>query len=106
MKFVAAYLLATLGGNASPSEADVKKILSSVGADADADSLNKVLSALSGKNIEEVISEGSEKLASVPTGAGGAAPSGGAASGGDAPAEEEEEEEEESSSDAGLGGLF
>ena len=29
MKVVAAYLLAGLGGNAAPSEADIKKILSS-----------------------------------------------------------------------------
>ena len=29
MKVVAAYLLAALGGNAAPSEADIKKILSS-----------------------------------------------------------------------------
>ena len=40
----------------------------SVGVDADEERLNKVLSELSGKNVEEVIAEGKEKLASVPSG--------------------------------------
>ena len=79
MRYVAAYLLATLGGNASPSEKDLKKILSSVGVDADSASLAKVISELKGKNIEEVLAEGKEKLASVPSGGGGAAASSGAA---------------------------
>jgi len=45
MRYVAAYLLATIGGNASPSEDDVKKILSSVGIEADAAKLKKVNAA-------------------------------------------------------------
>ena len=51
----------------------------------------------------QLISEGTEKLASVPSGGGGAAP----AAGGAAPAEEKKEEapkeEEESDEDMGLG---
>jgi large subunit ribosomal protein LP2 len=46
MRYVAAYLLATLGGNASPSADDVKAILSSVGIDADAAKLDKVFFSL------------------------------------------------------------
>ena len=42
MRYVAAYLLATIGGNAAPSADDVKAILASVGIDADAEKLNKV----------------------------------------------------------------
>jgi large subunit ribosomal protein LP2 len=42
MRYVAAYLLATLGGKASPSEADIKAILSSVGIEADQAKLSKV----------------------------------------------------------------
>ena len=42
MRYVAAYLLAVQGGNKSPSAADIKAILSSVGIDADAEKLNKV----------------------------------------------------------------
>jgi large subunit ribosomal protein LP2 len=46
MRYVAAYLLAALGGNAKPSAADVKNILSSVGIDAEEDKLNKVIAEL------------------------------------------------------------
>jgi large subunit ribosomal protein LP2 len=42
MRYVAAYLLAVQGGNKSPSAADIKAILASVGIDADAEKLNKV----------------------------------------------------------------
>lgn len=58
MRYVAAYLLATLGGNNSPSSDDIKKILGSVGIEAEDDKLNKVISELKGKNIEELIAEG------------------------------------------------
>jgi len=59
-------------------------------------------------NTKQLISSGSEKLASVPSGgAGGAPAAGGAAAGGDAPAEEKaaekEEEKEESDEDMGFG---
>lgn len=43
MRYVAAYLLAALGGNASPSAKDIKTILGSVGIEADDERLNKVL---------------------------------------------------------------
>lgn len=52
MRYVASYLLAALGGNSSPSAKDIKKILDSVGIEADDDRLNKVISELNGKNIE------------------------------------------------------
>ena len=42
MRYVAAYLLAALGGAASPSAKDIKAILSSVGIEADDERLNKV----------------------------------------------------------------
>ena len=54
MRYVAAYLLANLGGNNSPSADDIKKILESVGISADDDKLAKVISELKGKNINEV----------------------------------------------------
>ncbi|KAJ1065983.1 hypothetical protein K5549_013496 [Capra hircus] len=68
MRYVASYLLAALGGNSSPSAKDIKKILDSVGIEADDDRLNKVISELNGKNIEDVIAQGIGKLASVPAG--------------------------------------
>jgi len=95
MRYVAAYLLAQLGGNDAPSADNIKAILSSVGIDADEEKLSLVISQLSGKDVNEVIAEGKEKLASVPT--GGAA-AGGAAAGG-AVAEEAKEEAKASSSE-------
>ncbi|KAJ5327918.1 60S acidic ribosomal protein P2, partial [Penicillium brevicompactum] len=106
MKYLAAYLLLALAGNESPSSADIKAVLSSVGIDAEGDRLEKVVSELQGKDLNELIAEGSTKLASVPSGgaAAAAAPAGGAA-----PAEEkkEEKEEEKEESDEDMGfGLF
>ena len=107
MKHLAAYLLLTLGGNESPSAADVKSVLESVGIEADSDRLDTLISELKGKNVNDLIAEGSEKLASVPSGgaagasAGGAAAAGGAAE--EAKEEEKEEEKEESDEDMGFG---
>lgn len=42
MRYVAAYLLAVLGGNGNPSAKDIKSILDSVGIEADDERLNKV----------------------------------------------------------------
>lgn len=58
MRYVAAYLLAVLGGKASPAAADVEKILSSVGIEADGEKLKKVISELNGKDVEELIAAG------------------------------------------------
>ncbi|KAF1992109.1 ribosomal protein 60S [Aulographum hederae CBS 113979] len=109
MKHLAAYLLLGLGGNTSPSADDIKEVLSAVGIEADDDRLSTLLSELEGKDINELIAEGSSKLASVPSGGGGGAPAaaGGAAAGGAAAAEEapaaKEEEKEESDEDMGFG---
>ena len=54
MRYVAAYLLATLGGNKDPSASDIKAILESVGIDVDSESLDVVIKELSGKDISEV----------------------------------------------------
>lgn len=42
MRYVAAYLLATLGGKANPSKDDITKILESVGLEIEDDKLDKV----------------------------------------------------------------
>lgn len=54
MKHLAAYLLLTLGGNEKPSAGDIKKVLDSVGIEADSDRLDKLISELEGKDINEV----------------------------------------------------
>ncbi|KAG6821194.1 hypothetical protein H0H93_004014 [Arthromyces matolae] len=110
MKYLAAYLLLQIGGKASPSVADISKLLGSVGIEADSDRAQALISELEGKNIDEVIAAGSSKLASVPSG-GAAASAPAAASGGAAPAaaaaeekkEEKKEEKEESDDDMGFG---
>merc|ERR1712130_831550 len=108
MRYVAAYLLAQLGGNDSPSDSDIKAILSSVGVDADEERLAKVISGLKGKAIDDVLAEGREKLASVPSGGAVAAGGAGAATAGGAAEEAKEEEKkaessEESDDDMGFG---
>lgn len=109
MKVVAAYLLACLGGNASPSAADLKSIFNSVGVDADDEKIELFMSQVSGKDITELVAAGREKLASVPAGGGGAvAVAASAGTGGAAPAaaeskkEEKVEEKEESDDDMGF----
>jgi len=58
MRYVAAYLLASLGGKAAPSAADLDKILSSVGIESEGDKVKKVLAELKGKDLEQLIEEG------------------------------------------------
>ncbi|CAI8006549.1 60S acidic ribosomal protein P2 [Geodia barretti] len=117
MRYVAAYLLATLGGKSNPSKEDVENILESVGLDVDDEKLTKasprVVGELDGKDINEVISEGMGKLASMPSGGAVAAVSAGGGGEGGAAAEQKEEakeekkEEEEDESDDDMGfGLF
>ncbi|KAJ1666361.1 60S acidic ribosomal protein P2 [Coemansia sp. RSA 1813] len=106
MRYIAAYLLLKLANpEATPTADAITKVVSAGGVDVDSERINKLLSALEGKEIEELIAEGSSKLASVPSG-GAAAPAGGAAAGGAAGAAAEEkpaEEEEESDDDMGFG---
>lgn len=112
MRYVAAYLLAVLGGNESPTAADIEKILGSVGIDVDEEKLSKVISELKGKNISDVIAEGQTKLCAVPSG-GAVAVAGGGTTGGSGDTKEEakeekkeekkEESEEESDDDMGFG---
>ncbi|KAH7848287.1 hypothetical protein Vadar_000762 [Vaccinium darrowii] len=113
MKVVAAYLLAVLGGNASPCADDLKDILGAVGAEADDGRIELLLSEVKGKDITELIASGREKLASVPAGGGGgvamaavsAAGGGGAAAAApaaEAKKEEKVEEKEESDDDMGF----
>ncbi|XP_068158753.1 large ribosomal subunit protein P2 [Drosophila tropicalis] len=104
MRYVAAYLLAVLGGKETPANGDLEKILSSVGIEVDSERLTKVIKELSGKSIDDLIKEGREKLSSMPVGGGAtaAAPAGGApaaAAGGDKKEAKKEEKKEESESE-------
>ncbi|CAI5447804.1 unnamed protein product [Caenorhabditis angaria] len=108
MRYVSAYLLAVLGGNANPSVDDLKNILSAVGVDSDATTAKLVVERLHGKTVEQLIAEGASGLVSVS--GGGAAPAaaaapaaGGAAPAAAAPAAKKEEAKEESDDDMGFG---
>lgn len=110
MRYVAAALLAALGGNTVDAKT-IKAILGSVGIEAESDKLDLVVKELAGKNVDELIAEGSKKLASVPS-ASAAAPAAAAAGGGAAaaaekPKEEKKKEEVKEESDDDMGfGLF
>ncbi|XP_027773980.1 60S acidic ribosomal protein P2B-like [Solanum pennellii] len=65
MKVIAAYLMAQLGGNSNPSANDLKKILNSVGAEIDDVKIELLLSKVEGRDINELIAAGKEKLAST-----------------------------------------
>merc|ERR1712139_228157 len=105
---ISAYMLAVLGGKASPSVADVTKVISSMDiemSDEESKSLEELVEELAGQDINEVMAKGHEILKTVPRGGGGgggggAAAAGPAASGGDAGAAKKKE----SSSDDGDAG--
>jgi len=109
MRIIGAYLLAVLGGNESPDASTISKILDSVGISAESAEVDRVISALKGKNLDELVAAGLAKMASVPSiggggGGGSAAPAAGGAGGAAAAAapEPEKESSEESDNDMGF----
>ncbi|KAH8875966.1 60S acidic ribosomal protein [Schistosoma japonicum] len=112
MRYLAAFLLCQLGGKEKPTENDIKTVLNSVGIEHDSERLTKLLASLSGKDIPQLIAEGSQKLSSVPTaGAAVSAPSSAPTAPAKAevpkaeskPAKTEVKEESESEEDMGFG---
>ena len=80
MRYVAAYVLAVLGGKKNPSVEDVTAILEAAGASVENEPLETLLKELDGKNVWEVIDAGRAKFASVPSGGAPAAAAPAAAS--------------------------
>merc|ERR1711966_284058 len=97
MKYLAAYMLAVEGGNNTPSEDDVKKILSAIGAEVDDAKVTELFTQMDGKDLKEVLAAGHEKLPRM--GGGGAAAAAGGAGGDGAPAAEEKKESSSESDD-------
>merc|ERR1712096_46387 len=64
MRYVAAALLASLGGGEVNAEA-IERILSSVGVEADKKQLEIVVKQLAGKSVDELMAAGAGKLASM-----------------------------------------
>merc|ERR1712189_175719 len=60
MRYVAAYLLAALGGNENPTTNDIKTILESVGVGYDEERASLVVNQCQGKSVAELIAAGSE----------------------------------------------
>lgn len=105
MKYIAAYALLVLGGNAQPKAADVEKVLKEAGIKSEADHVERVIKALEGKTFHELVKSGTAKLSAM--GSVQAAPvaaAGGAAPAKAAPKVEEKPKEEEA--DVDMGGLF
>ncbi len=98
MKHLAAYLLLKIGGNDAPSADDVTALLEKAGIDVDQTRLTQLLSDLEGKDLAEIIKDGSEKLAAATAAvSAGAAPAAAAsaAAPADAPAAKEKPKVEE-----------
>ncbi|GMF15085.1 unnamed protein product [Phytophthora lilii] len=103
MRYIAAYLLAVLGGHTHPTEHDIVRILHSCGVETDDERVAAVVKAMEGKSVEEVIAAGQGKLASFGSAAAAPAAAGAAAAGGEAAKEEEKAVEEEEEVDMGGG---
>ncbi|CAI2728095.1 unnamed protein product [Schistosoma spindalis] len=111
MRYLAAFLLCQLGGKEKPTENDIKTVLNSVGIEHDSERLEKLLSSLSGKDIPQLIVEGSTKLSSIPSSGAvvSSAPAAAASAKTEAPqadvkpAKAEVKEESESEEDMGFG---
>merc|ERR1711971_918208 len=86
--------------------ANIEKVLSSVGVEVNKENLDIVLKNIAGKSLDDLLAEGTPKLAAVGGGGAAAAPAAGAAAA-DAPAaakkEEKVEEQEEEDDDMGFG---
>lgn len=103
MKYIAAYALLVLGGNATPSAADVEKVLKEAGIKSEAEHVERLVAALAGKPFHELVKSGTAKIAAM--GSVAAAPAGASA----APAQKEAAKEapkEEEAADVDMGGLF
>ena len=58
MRYVAAYVLAVIGGTENPTEDDIKKIIGSVGVESKDDKIKLVIDKLKGQNIEGLVKDG------------------------------------------------
>lgn len=107
MSEAAALMLCALGGKSGSAD-EIKAVLEAAGAEVNEDKVAAIAADMEGKDINELLAAGMEKLKDVPMGGGGGGGGGGAAAGGAAAVEEEEEEEEEEEAEApaGGGGLF
>ena len=67
----AAYVLAVLGGNASPDAAAVNAVLAAGGVTGDAAAIKTIIAGMDGKTLAEVCAEGEAKFGKLGGGGGG-----------------------------------
>ena len=65
MKYIAAYILARLGGKENPTVEDIKTIIESVGIDFESKKAEEIVEKLKGKDFNEVMNDGKSKLSTV-----------------------------------------
>lgn len=108
MKYLAAYVLLSLGGKAQVSEKDLSDFLKKVDSDVNEEQVKAVVAALWGKSLAELSQHGLSKISAMSVGSGNAAPTTGAAPAKAQPAKEEKKEEkvEEEAADLDLGDMF
>ena len=58
MRYVAAYLLAVLGGNKNPTKGDVSKILESIGLDIEDEKIDKVSYSINPSSLFDLFGVG------------------------------------------------
>lgn len=109
MKYVAAYILLSLGGKTNVTEADVSSFLKGVDSEVNEEQLKAVVAALSGQSLAELSTKGLAKLSTVSFGGAQASNAAPAQAGNAAPAKEEKKKEEEvveEAADLDLGDMF
>eukprot|EP00828_Plagiopyla_frontata_P030886 TRINITY_DN406_c0_g2_i1.p3 TRINITY_DN406_c0_g2~~TRINITY_DN406_c0_g2_i1.p3 ORF type:complete len:140 (+),score=49.25 TRINITY_DN406_c0_g2_i1:118-537(+) len=109
MKYLAAYCLAALSGKKTVAKDDIVKILKSVGIEPVADNIDRLLNAMKGKELHQVIAEGLKKVGTLAAPAAVAAAPSQSQPKKEQKKEEpkkEEKKEEEEEVDLGAGGLF
>ena len=70
MSEIAALVLCKLGGKAGSAD-DIKAVLEAAGAEANDDAIAKLTGDMEGKDINDLLAAGMDKLKDVPMGGGG-----------------------------------
>lgn len=76
MQEVAALLLCKVGGKAGSAD-EIKAVLEAAGVEVNEDQVTKLVGDMDGKDVNELLSAGMEKLKDVPMGGGGGGGGGG-----------------------------
>jgi large subunit ribosomal protein LP2 len=73
---IAALLLCKIGGKSGSAD-EIKAVLEAAGKEANEDALTKLTGDMEGKDVNELLAAGMEKLKDVPMGGGGGGGGGG-----------------------------